>query len=94
MSDKKHTPESVMDEMLSLSPVKRAMNTAFAESVLMFAVMDIEKNGVKNQNDYMTPMFTAIKALKNEFSEEELCEMMATLARVAKGMFSDTEVEA
>jgi hypothetical protein len=93
MSNQKHTPESVIEEMLSVSPMKRSMNTAFAESVLMFAVMDIEKNGVKNQNDYMTPMFTAIKALKNEFSEEELCEMMAALARVAKGMFSDTEVE-
>jgi len=94
MSNQKHTPESVIEEMLSVSPMKRSMNTAFAESVLLFAVMDIEKNGVKKQVDYMTPMLTAIKALKNEFSEEELCEMMAALAHVAKGMFGDTEVEA
>jgi hypothetical protein len=94
MSNQKHTPESVIEEMLSISPMKRSMNTAFAESVLMFAVMDISKNGVKKQDDYMTPMLTAIKALKNEFSEEELCEMMAALAHVAKGMFVTSEVEA
>jgi len=94
MSDQKHSAETVMDEMLSIPPVKRAMNTAFAESVLMFAVMDIKKNGAKDEDDYMTPMLTAIKALKNEFSEEELCEMMAALAHVAKGMFGTSEVEA
>lgn len=94
MSNQKHTAESIMDEMLSISPMKRSMNTAFAESVLMFAVMDINKHGAKNQDDYMTPMLTAIKALKNEFSEEELCEMMAALAHVAKGMFGTSEIEA
>ena len=94
MSDQKHNAESVMEEMLSVSPLKRSMNTAFAESVLMFAVMDIKKNGAKDEDDYMTPMLTAIKALKNEFSEEDLCEMMAALAHVAKGMFGTSEVEA
>ena len=94
MSDQKHNAESVMEEMLSVSPLKRSMNTAFAESVLMFAVMDIKKNGAKDEDDYITPMLTAIKALKNEFSEEDLCEMMAALAHVAKGMFGTSEVEA
>jgi len=94
MSDQKHTAESVMEEMLSVSPLKRSMNTAFAESVLMFAVMDIKKNGAKDEDDYITPMLTAIKALKNEFSEEDLCDMMETLAHVAKGMFGTSEVEA
>jgi hypothetical protein len=94
MSEQKHTAETVMDEMLSISPIKHAMNTAFAESVLMFAVMDLDKNGAKEPSDYMTPMLTAIKALKNEFSEEELCEMMAALAHVAKGMFGTSEIEA
>lgn len=94
MSEQKHTAETVMEEMLSISPVKHAMNTAFAESVLMFAVMDLDKNGAKEPSDYMTPMLTAIKALKNEFSEEELCEMMAALAHVAKGMFGTSEIQA
>lgn len=94
MSDQKHTAKSMMEEALSVPAVKRAMNTAFAESVLMFAVMDITKNGVEKQDDYMTPMLTAIKALKNEFSEEELCQMMAALAHVANGMFGKSEIKA
>ena len=77
-------------EMMS----KQEMNIAFAQSVLMFAIMDIKKNGVSQEDDYMTPMLTAVHSLQNGYSEEDLCEMMEGLAKVAEGMFGKVGVEA
>jgi hypothetical protein len=73
---------------------KQDMNIAFAQSVLMFAVMDIRKNGVSQEDDYMTPMLTAIQTLQDGYSEEDLCQMMDALAKVANGMFGKAGVEA
>jgi hypothetical protein len=72
---------------------KQEMNIAFAQSVLMFAIMDIKKNGVSQEEDYMTPMLTAVHSLQNGYSEEDLCEMMEGLAQVADGMFGKAGVE-
>jgi len=73
---------------------KQDMNIAFAQSVLMFAVMDIKKNGVTTPDDYMTPMLTAITSLQNGYNEDELCQMMEGLAQVAEGMFGKAGVQA
>ncbi len=73
---------------------KQEMNIAFAQSVLMFAIMDIRKNGVSQEEDYMTPMLTAVHSLQNGYSEEDLCQMMEGLAQVAEGMFGKVGVEA
>ena len=72
---------------------KQEMNIAFAQSVLMFAIMDIKKNGVSQEEDYMTPMLTAVHSLQNGYSEEDLCEMMEGIAQVADGMFGKAGVE-
>jgi hypothetical protein len=61
--------------------------------VLTFAIMDIRKNGVEREDDYMTPMLTAVKALQNKYSETDLCKMMKSLADVADDMFGKAGVE-
>ena len=78
---------------MSKEITKQEMNIAFAQSVLMFAIMDIRKNGVSQEEDYMTPMLTAVHSLQNGYSEEDLCQMMEGLARVAEGMFGKAGVE-
>jgi hypothetical protein len=78
---------------MSKEITKQEMNIAFAQSVLMFAIMDIRKNGVSQEEDYMTPMLTAVHSLQNGYSEEDLCQMMEGLAQVAEGMFGKAGVE-
>lgn len=78
---------------MSKEITKQEMNIAFAQSVLMFAIMDIRKNGVSQEDDYMTPMLTAVHSLQNGYSEEDLCEMMEGLAQVADGMFGKAGAE-
>ena len=69
-----------MTERHSKEITKIEMNVAFAQSVLVFAIMAIKKNGAADEDDYMTPMLTAIQALQNQFSEKDLCQMMKSLA--------------
>lgn len=82
-----------MTDKHSKEITKQEMNVAFAQSVLMFAIMDIKKNGVEKEDDYMTPMLTAVSALQNKFNEKDLCQMMQGLASVAEGMFGKQEVK-
>ncbi len=74
--------------------MKNEMNSEFAKSVLMFAMIDIKKNGARRPEDYMTPMRTAIVALDNGFTMDELADMMSKLAHAAKGLVGKAEIAA
>jgi hypothetical protein len=75
--------------------MKKEMNSSFANAVLMFAVLAMDKNkDARREEDYLIPMRTAITALNDGYTAEELADMMEALALTAKGMFGNTEVAA